>query len=358
MKTTHLLRVLISFVCLSISSAVVAASEPRAQTSVDSEFHEITPSNVFAGLELLNRKLDRLLETAGRDSQVEAVKSRESGLEPMHVFQMHLACIEQFRAIQRNAGIYTMPLVVAAPEKYSPPQVFLLTKMLLRAVDQYAESVTPSLLPNNTNTYHGKTPTDVFQLAVSALEKILALGGTSEISPSEVFAQALRVRHDAQAIVKTVAQMERDDVDIRRRLKANSFGVNVNGHHLDVEKDIQRQPVDVFEQCLELRLVINSIREQLDTPTTPSPRYSKGEKIRPADVYLQTQLTIAELNLLKLFTGSMVMSPPTQPASGKSPTEVYAQITWARFALTGLLNHLEQHPSADVVPVSKRVSPF
>lgn len=328
----------------------VAGQPTQSLASGISIPQKVTPNHVYAGLELLNRKLDQLLNSAGRTAPAaNAVRSRESGLKPMHVYQIHLACIEQLRGYQFKAGLPTMPLAVATPEKYSPAQVFLLTKMLLEAVDRDAIALGAGDLPGEMTTFQGKTPTDVFQIGVTALMKILALSGTNDISPNEVFSQTVRARYDAQAIVTTAAQYEVGDADIRRRLKAKSFGMSSDGRHLEVDTSVKRKPSNAFEECLRVRETINALRQQLNAPTTPMPSYEVGEKIRPADVYLQTQLIIAELNLLKMLTGTTVTTPPAQPVTGKSPNEVFAEAAWARFALNGLLNHLESHPEAAVL---------
>ena len=59
--------------------------------------------------------------------------------------------------------------------------------------------------------------------------------------------------------------------------------------------------------------------------TTPVPVPTKGYKLNPIDVFVQTQIIVAELNLLKLGTGTVSSTPLAIPVVGKKPGNCHQQ---------------------------------
>ena len=94
-----------------------------------------------------------------------------------------------------------------------------------------------------------------------------------------------------------------------------------------------RTPGDVFAKCLEVRQHINVVRQSLDLEPTSVPPLPGRESIRPRDVFFQTQIIIAELNLLKESLATKSSSPLTIPVTGKTPTHVYEQATMILYLL-------------------------
>ena len=89
--------------------------------------------------------------------------------------------------------------------------------------------------------------------------------------------------------------------------------------------DGPKTPAEVFAQCLEIRGTINDVRRELELGTTPVPSVAEGQALRPEDVFIQTQIIIAELNLVKLGTGTSSSTPLTVPVSDKTPSDVFGQ---------------------------------
>ena len=69
-------------------------------------------------------------------------------------------------------------------------------------------------------------------------------------------------------------------------------------------------------------------------PTIPVPEVATGVKIRPRDVYFQTQVIISDLNLLKMQLGTISTTPLPVPVSDDTtPTDVHGQATMLEYLL-------------------------
>lgn len=273
----------------------------------------ISPSDVYATVDLLNRSVDVLLE-ARKIKVPPPQRSLESGLGPFHAYQLQLACIEKLHAFQRSTGMRPIPVVVSTPMKYSPADVKKLTDMMLTEVRKVASASSVEGLPDSVNKASGKTPTDVGKVTLDLFAKLSALSGQEKITPSEVYAQITRAVADGESILKQIDPACRYLVDAP---------VSEPG----------RTPGDVFAQWLEVRREINTLREGLGLSTTPVPRISAGQQLQPADVFVQNQIIIAELNLLKMNTDTVSSTPPAIPVKGKTPTDVHQRAAFLQYLI-------------------------
>ncbi len=273
----------------------------------------ISPSDVYTAVDLLNRSVDVLLQ-ARKIKVPPPQRSLESGLGPFHAYQLQLACIEKLHAFQRSTGMRPIPLVVSTPMKYSPADVKKLTHMMLAEVRKVASTSGVEGLPDNVNKASGKTPTDVAKVTLDLFAKLSALSGQEKTTPSAVYAQIVRAVADAESILKQIDPASRYYVDAP---------VSEPG----------RTPGDVFAQCLEVRREINTLREWLGLSTTPVPKISTGRQLQPADVFVQTQIIIAELNLLKMSTDTVSSTPLAIQAEGKTPTDVHQQVAFLKYLI-------------------------
>ena len=312
------------------TSATVRGSKPKGST--------ITPSDVYAKLELIQRKLDALLakQKSGSHRLIE-IKARETQVKPMHIYQLHLTCLDQLRAFERTNGLTMVPLIVASPVDYQPGDVYQLTSLLADRLDQIAQQQGVGPLPGDLQSVEGKTPTDVYQVIVPVFCRLLALNQIDQLTPNDVYAQAIRARIDAQAIVSHMAQSQSDSFTRQRHLQARAFGLSGDGNHLQLDPAAIREPKDAFDACVNARGTINQIWRAQNREAMPLPRRTASEKIIPADVYLQTQMLIAELNLLKYTTGATAPTPPTNVFRGQTPAKVYNEAYWANYILEALV---------------------
>ncbi|MEW4451348.1 hypothetical protein AB1L30_01560 [Bremerella sp. JC817] len=297
----------------------------------------LTPSDVYAGLELIQRKLDVLSTKMelNRDDLIE-IKAREQQVKPMHIYQLHLTCLDQLRTFERQQGVVAVPLIIASPVDYKPGDVYQLTSLLANRLDQFAAEKGYGPLPSDLRPVDGKTPTDVYEMIVPVFCRLLALNKIQKLTPNDVYAQIIRARIDAQAIVSHMAQQHSNSFTEQRHLQARAFGLSGDGNHLQLDNSAIRTPQDAFDACLNARATVNQIWKSQGRTGMPLPKRAAGEKIIPADVFLQTQILIAELNLLKYTTGTTAPTPPTNVFSGKTPAKVYNEACWASYILEAL----------------------
>ena len=310
----------------TLSLLFIAAT--LAVTSARSASAAVTPSDVYAVTDLLSRSLDVLLEARNVPPPA-APSNSETDLKPMHVYQLHVACVERLHEFEAQIKLPRIPLVVSRPMQYKPVDVRILSQLMIADVRRVAAALNIAGLPKTVESFSGKSPTDVFQVTLAVYVKLNALAGKTKITPNEVYSQLLRGAADARSILA--------HVDASRRYRIDVPAV-----------DGKKTPPDVFAQCLEVRKTINKVREELKLGTTPIPQVGKAGDLRPEDVFVQTQIIIAELNLVKLGTNTQNSTPLAVPVSGKTPTSCYQQAAEIEYLLkqfTHLRSIVAQQPT-------------
>lgn len=325
---------LVCFACTTLlSNAPLAAwgqstlSEPLAAIPLDADnFRDgISPTHVYAKTELLNRSLDRIIEVWNEkrlsDSVIRINESDypfaiESNLRPMHVYQTILICtwrLQQFDD-HEQVKIRHIPTLASQPRVYSPRDVFFLVTMMLDNVHRIGKKLGINDMPSDEMPFEDKSPTDVFNEGVRVFVKLNALHGRADLKPSEVFAQMVRAAEDARTILRQA------DPACRYRIDRP-------------ENRQTRTPTDVFVKCLDIRELINQHAARLGMELTPVPQPPAGT-LNPRDVFFQTQIIIAELNLLKLHLGTVSSTPLTiEVSDDTTPTDVYQQGVMVEYLL-------------------------
>ena len=169
-------------------------------------------------------------------------------------------------------------------------------------------------MPADEKPFADKVPTDVFNRAVHVFIKLNALCGYADLKASEVFAQMVRGVEDVKSMLRQADPACRYKID-------------------QPPTSPDRTPGDVFEMCLNTREQINVMRQAFGMETIPVPEMSFRDDVRPRDVFFQTQIIIAELNLLKKPLETKSSSPLPIPVSDKTPTDVHEQATMILYLL-------------------------
>jgi hypothetical protein len=275
----------------------------------DDQFPDgISPTHVYAHIDLLDRSLDPLLERSKLViKNTDYPQTVEASLLPMHVYQCVLICTWRLQTLNDRSDFHVkhIPTISANPRKYDPRDVYFIVDMMLNNVRQIGDKLGVDL-PTDEQMFADKTPTDVYNRGVQVFIKLHALCGYNELSPNEVYAQMVRGVDDVKSMLR------QNDPACRYRIDAPPTEPN-------------RTPGDVFAKCLEVRNQINVLRRSLDMKPNPVPSLPNRETIGPRDVFFQTQIIIAELNLLKEPLATKSSSPLTIPVTGKTPTHVYEQ---------------------------------
>ena len=142
------------------------------------------------------------------------------------------------------------------------------------------------------------------------------------MTPNEVFAQMYRAQNDVKSIL--------GKIDPARRYRVDA-----------PESPPGLVPADVMKEALKARESLNKTRRHFNLDPIPVPELMSGAKFLPTDVFIQTQIIIAEINLIKIATGTVSATPLPIPVKGKSPSDVHQQAVTMDYLL-GQIGMLEQ----------------
>lgn len=273
----------------------------------------ITPNEVYGMLDLIQQHMDRILRASDLESKrMNAVSEKK--LKPMHVYQMAVSCLEAIHVYQKANNMTPVPIVIATPRKYKPADVLRLAQITADETKRIAGHRRVSLAGTGTGRFTGKTPTDVFSKLVTIYLQVKAMSGVKQITPSEVFAQVFRAQADAKSIL--------GKIDPARRYRIDA-----------PESPPGLTPRDVIKEMLNARKSLNEARAHFDLDPIPVPALKPDVKIQPADVFIQSQIVIAEINIIKLATGTVSATPLPIPVKGKKPSDVHQQAVLLEYFL-------------------------
>lgn len=301
-----------------------------SQAALEAQQPEFTPSDSFATMDMADRSLDVLTKAEGIEKK-EVSKLAEQGLGPMHVYQLATACNDMIIRFEKKKGIRPMPKIVAAPAEYIPEDVKILGGLILAEIRRISNCLRVSDLPQNEEHFSDKTPTDVFGKMLQVFIKLASLAGIEKITPSETFQEMTRAVSDVKSILKHIDPAQRYRIDA----PASATGV---------------KSADVFKECLLIRQDINALRKSLNLNVVPVPEVSENRELHPFDVFIQTQIIIAELNLLKMATGTVSLTPLPVPVTDKMPSDVHQQALMVRYLLSQIKPLQEMAASAKSEP--------
>lgn len=97
----------------------------------------------------------------------------------------------------------------------------------------------------------------------------------------------------------------------------------------------------VLQIAFDVRTKLNTPRKRNKLPEIKIPSLSDFGKIKPIDVFLQTQFIIAELNLLKMPFGVSSTINSAKPVTGKTPSDVYQVVKHIDYMLDRLIKTLQ-----------------
>ncbi len=274
---------------------------------------EITSNDVFATAELTDRTLEILIKARAIE-KIEEIKIMEKGLKSMHVYQMLVAVTDMMIELEKKENIRPMPKIVATPSEYIPEDVKLVADILLNETHRILYTLKIYDYPQYNDSFSDKTPTDVFGKLISIFAKLNILVGKEKIRPTDVFQQMIRITSDVKSILSHIdpGQRFRIDSPVSPRVLT---------------------PTDVFRKCLQIRKEINLLRKHFKMEVIPVPEIDENQQFNPADVFIQTQIIIAELNLLKMGTGTISSTPLVIPVSEKIPSDVHQQAAMIEYLL-------------------------
>jgi len=293
----------------SFNAAMAAGVAPPAQFP-----DGVSPSNVYATMDLVERTADALLMSMHRRTPPPP-KSFETSLQPMHVYQLAAATASRVQAFAEAKSVVAPDRIEVAPKKYFPRDVKKLADTMLSELRAAGAKMNVSDLPQTESEFAGKTPSDVYQVVMHVFVKASVLVGNAKITPNDVYAEMATAAAVAKSIVEHTGESFNEDFP---------------------KPEPKRKPVDVFNISLEARGQINAVRKAIGLSEISINHPVNGYRIRPIDVFVQSQLILAELNMVKMEIGMTTPAPKPVKVSGKTPTDVWGQVSLTRHLLSQL----------------------
>lgn len=258
-----------------------------------------TPSSVFNLTDQSNRIVEQLIKARGITIPKVTPKSRETEAQPMHVYELSTALLQELYDYALNHELLPPPIVISTSIQYSPGDVHKLltiTRDYLLELHAAAGIETPIY----TRQFSNKTTADVYQSLFELYYKLNLFNGREKVSPNEVFSQVSRAKDDLRTTMTTMARRLDDDQErTKRLLYTAAYGINVDGTVMPPFEG-GKKPVDPLSLSFEVRGLLNQLRMIYGIKEVPVPSMAQfSEGVEPIDVFLQIQFIIAEINTLK-----------------------------------------------------------
>jgi len=290
-----------------------------------------SPSQVFAGVEYANKLIDRLFEK-NNIGNIQVPVSLEKAARPMHVYELHVSALSELYHYALNNNRRPPPLASSTPIKYSPTDVFYLTQLVMSNIESvYIDQ--GHEIDFAMQRYTGKSPADVYQELFELYYKLSRLNGKEKVSPNEVYAHIYRAKEDLQFSLLTLSKRLSQDQERNKRLLVTSiYGMHPDGTTMTAKEE-GKKPADVIKKAFEVRDKLNSLRKKNNLAEIAIPSLSGYTKVKPIDVFLQTQFVIAELNLLKIPMQITSTTNSVKAVTGKTPSDVYHEMKHISYML-------------------------
>jgi hypothetical protein len=305
MRFTRLIDTILAFPLIAS-----LASPALAQPTLD---------DVCAGIELLNRSVDRVLDARSPGQRPKEPVSRERGLRLEHVYQLHLACLEQLHELEAATRLGRIPpLASSRPLSCRPGDVTALSQLMHEELKRPAWILWVTKLPEEKAAFTGRTADDAFGEALRLYVRMNSLADKRQVMADETYAQLVRAVADAKAVLQHIDPAHRYRIDAPAEAGDKSAA-------------------DVYAECLLVRRTLSEIMRNFEQPETPLPDTALDDHAGGEDVFVQTQIVLAELNLLKLRIG----------VTSNTPLAVKADKTWSDACnQAALLNYLLRQVTA------------
>ncbi len=262
---------------------------------------EVTPSDVYVQAELIGQEI----ELVRRHYNVTAhnpVAPAEADLKYRHVWQKAYMILVKLSVFRRKHGLAAFAPLETEPEVSPDPRInWSQTQRILteiRIIKLFLD------IPGEAGPVakaEGKRPVDVFNKLNQIAYDMDALNGEA-IAASAVYAEAIRINEDIDAIVRRTGTID-NAVPPARYPGA--------------------QPADALVAAFGLMAEVQRLERRLGIATTDFSAFRKSENVVLADVFNMIGMCLAELQLIKVQFGMKYnYTPPAEYVEGKSPAEV------------------------------------
>ena len=270
----------------------------------------ITPSDVYAQVDLIDREVNYLLEYYHINHSDENIRKQASTIEtkmkPRNVWQKSYEVLVKINILRKNNGLPIVEPVNMSPVlRLNPDLVYEQTQRILTelAIFMKREGIPK---PNyKAKVFYGKEPRDVFRGLTVVSLTLDKLNG-SGLTPSYVFGENMRIFDDISLILST---LQISDSTIPPKKNPNA-----------TPKETFKAGLLILEKIKQLQILAGIDFVDFNTYKIPNPT--------PSDVFSITQMIIAEVQTLKAYLGISSITPPANRYYRKTPIEVDQLMRW------------------------------
>jgi hypothetical protein len=297
---------------------------------------DIAPKDVYAVLLDMNHYADALLAQRKLTWSYKPA-TVESDISPMVVFQLHLTTIQLLHHHELQLGLRPIPIVTASPIRYYPADVQYLSKLILERLTRIAKHYRLPLQKTKNSKPKHVNPTQVFIESLKFYTKLSLLSGYSTLTPEQLYNQVFRALLELRNIATHQLPLIQDKKN-QRILAASLYGVSLYGGKNLVVAEQEKTLSDVFNKSLLVRKKLQPLLKKNRLPVLALPIQDPKQKPSSLDIFIQTQIILAELSEWKDSEEVAMSTPVTVLAKHKTYRDVYQALLKFEFILDKLLS--------------------
>lgn len=273
-----------------------------------------TPSDVFMQTErgLAEVELIRQAKGITEVAKKAGVQKKKS---PLHVFGKCVEVIEKVARLQKMEGLIADTIPDIPLRKITPSEVYQCTQTAIDGLQAVKKQLGLSASIKRPARARKKTPSHVYRNMWQLSYSLDTLVG--QISPSEVF-RNVQVMRSELALV------------------ANAQGASLDGKLIEVSG---KKPGDVLINCFQGLIQLREVQRSMNIAKLRVPQVPGG-KILPSDVYDCTNMQLTELHVIKTALGITQSREKIAAPTGKTPSDVFAEMTLYREQIKQLTEKL------------------
>ncbi|MCV6636139.1 hypothetical protein [Candidatus Albibeggiatoa sp. nov. NOAA] len=265
-----------------------------------------TPSDVYEKLYIINQEIKILKQFFHVTAQVKP-SNITTELYPRHMWQKTYEVLVKINLLREKYGLPYIAVSSREPRKAPPP--IIVYEQMLRILTEikiikYAFNIPNIEFPVQKFTNIKVVDSFNFISNISA-ELDLLLG--KSLTPSFVFAQAMRISEDINAILDVL---------------------DITNDSIPPPKDTNTTPQESYETAQKLMTEVARLQRMTGVNGIEF-KELRPEKITPGDVFSMTGILLAELQTIKAYLGlKHALTPVARRYTGIVPADVEQVLGW------------------------------
>ena len=280
----------------------------------------ITPKDVYAQTILIQEHVRFLLKNYGikhNDTNLDKKSMIRTQLKPRNAWQKGYEILIKINMLRVSHNLSRIePVGVEPVEQLNPDMVYGQTQRILTEIKIFEVRKGISVPHFQTKKFYKKTPMDVYNIFTGISASLDELN-RSELSPSYVFSETMRVYDDLTIILKHL---------------------NVGDTTIPTIRLKSATPHDSLQVSLKVLEKIQRLQRKVGIQTVDFSSFNK-EKASPSDVYTITEMILAELQPIKAYIGlTTYVTPPALMYHKKVPADIEQLMGWNLRKITLIQN--------------------